>query len=55
MNTIRTVRTGVQRITHEIELAAGGEEFIAKATSAIEDVNGNLVAAACATSVGRRL
>jgi hypothetical protein len=49
------IRTGVQRITQEIEVAAGHEEFNASVTSEILDVNGNVVAAGCATSIGRRM
>ena len=49
------VRTGVQRITQEIEVAAGHEEFNASVRSEILDVNGNVVTAGCATSIGRRM
>jgi hypothetical protein len=49
------IRTGVQRITQEIEVAAGHEEFNASVTSEILDVSGNVVAAGCATSIGRRM
>jgi hypothetical protein len=49
------VRTGVQRIVQEIEVAAGHEEFNARVSSDILDVNGNVVAAGCATSIGRRM
>jgi hypothetical protein len=49
------VRAGVQRITQEIELAAADDEFNANVGSEIEDVNGNVVALGCATSIGRRL
>ena len=49
------IRSGVQRITQEIEVAAGHEEFNASVTSEILDVNGNVVAAGCATSIGRRM
>jgi hypothetical protein len=49
-----SVRTGTQRITQEIEVAAGGEEFTANVASEIEDVNGNVIARGCATSIGRR-
>ena len=48
------VRTGTQRITQEIDVAAGGEEFNANVTSEIADVNGNVIARGCATSIGRR-
>jgi hypothetical protein len=48
------IRTGVQRITQQIEVAAGHEEFNASVTSEIRDLNGNVVAAGCATSIGRR-
>jgi hypothetical protein len=47
-------RSGLQRISQEIDVTAGGE-FNATVTSEIEDVNGNVVARGCATSVGRRL
>lgn len=49
------IRTGVQRIRQEIEVAAGGEEFNASVASEIRDVNGNVVAAGCATSIGVRM
>jgi hypothetical protein len=49
------IRTGVQRITQKIEVAVGDEEFNASVTSEILDVNGNVVAAGCATSVGKRM
>lgn len=49
------IRTGVQRITQEIEVAADGHEFNASVTSEIQDVNGNVVAAGCATSIGLRM
>ena len=48
------VRTGVQRITQEIDVAAGGDDFNADVTSEIVDINGNVVARGCATSIGRR-
>ena len=50
-----SVRTGVQRITQQIEVAAHGEEFSADVASQILDTNGNVVATGCATSIGRRL
>jgi len=49
------VRTGTQRITQEIILTPDGDEFNANVTSEIRDVNGNVVAPGCATSIGRRL
>ena len=49
------VRTGGQRITQEIEVAADGEEFNANVVSEIQGVNGNVFATGCATSIGRRL
>lgn len=49
------VRTGTQRITQEIEVAHVGDEFNANVTSEIQDVNGNVVATGCATSIARRL
>jgi hypothetical protein len=49
------VRTGVQRITQEIEVAAGDDEFTANVGSEIEDVDGNVVGRGCATSIGWRL
>ena len=48
------VRTGLQRITQEIEVVAGGDDFNADVTSEIVDINGNVVALGCATSIGRR-
>ena len=50
-----SARTGLQRITQEIDVTADGEEFNANVTSEIEDINGNVVATGCATSIGRRL
>ena len=49
------VRTGTQRIIQEIEVAPDGEEFNANVTSEIQDINGNVFATGCATSIGRRL
>lgn len=49
------IRTGVQRITQEIEVAASDEEFHSSVTSEILDANGNVLTAGCATSIGRRM
>jgi hypothetical protein len=49
------VRTGLQRISQEIEVVADGDEFNANVTSEIEDTSGNVIATGCATSIGRRL
>jgi hypothetical protein len=49
------VRTGTQRITQGIRVTRDGDEFNANVTSEIQDVNGNVVATGCATSIGRRL
>ena len=49
-----SIRTGLQRITQEIEVAADGEEFDANVTSQIHDINGTVIAGGCATSIGRR-
>ena len=49
------VRTGTQRIMQEIEVGPSGEEFNADVVSEVQDINGNVVATGCATSIGRRL
>jgi hypothetical protein len=49
------IRTGVQRIAQEIEVTHGDEEFNASVTSEIKDLNGNVIAAGCASSLGRRM
>ena len=49
------VRTGTQRIMQDIEVAPDGEEFNANVTSEIHDINGNVLATGCATSIGQRL
>jgi hypothetical protein len=48
-------RTGLQRVTQAIAVTADGEAFNANVTSEIEDVNGNVLATGCATSIGLRL
>ena len=46
--------TGVQRIAQTIEVG-GPDAFEASVSSSISDLNGNVLARGCATSVGRRL
>ena len=48
------VRTGLQRISQEIEVIANGDEFNSNVTSEIEDTSGNVIATGCARSIGRR-
>lgn len=47
--------TGTQRVTRAIEIGDDPDESTANTSTEIFDVNGNLLATGCATSVARRL
>jgi hypothetical protein len=48
------VLVGSQKVRATLELGAGGDEFASRSAIEILDVNGAVIATACATAVGTR-